>query len=149
MLFCFRKKIKYVFKLGWSEIQFLPMSLWRFVLPLFVFSICDRKQNATSLLTPVSGPDFYALSCGTFSFALRGSFFNHFLIGWSYSTANQNHWNRRLVELSWRTNWRVSNERGWKSVSEIDVKSDLEFCLRPFIEKTNSGDLMQTFVFLH
>ena len=48
---------------------------------LFVFSLSDRKQNARSLLTPVSGPDFYALSCGTFGFALHDSFFYHFLIG--------------------------------------------------------------------
>ena len=48
---------------------------------LFVFSISDHKQNARSLLTPVSGPDFYALSCGTFGFALLGSFLNCFLIG--------------------------------------------------------------------
>ena len=47
---------------------------------LFVFSISDRKQNARSLLTPVSDPDFYALSCGTFGSALHGSFFNHFLL---------------------------------------------------------------------
>ena len=79
---------------------------------LFVFSISDHKQNARSLLTPVSGPDFYALSCGTFGFALRGSFLNCFLIGWSNSTANQNRWNRRLLELPWRTNWRVPHERG-------------------------------------
>ena len=46
---------------------------------LFVFSISDRKQNARSLLTPVPDLDFYALSCGTFGFALHGSFFNHFL----------------------------------------------------------------------
>ena len=29
---------------------------------LFVFSISDRKQKASSLLTPVSEPDCYALS---------------------------------------------------------------------------------------
>ena len=32
---------------------------------------------------------FYALSHGTLSFALHGSFFNHFLIGGDSSTANQ------------------------------------------------------------
>ena len=28
-------------------------------------AISDRKQNAMSLLTPVSDPDFYSLTCGT------------------------------------------------------------------------------------
>ena len=31
------------------------------------------KQNAKSLLTPVSDIDFYPVSCGTFQFALHGS----------------------------------------------------------------------------
>ena len=44
---------------------------------LFVFSIDDSKQNATSLLTPVSNLVFYVLSIGTLSFALNGSFNNH------------------------------------------------------------------------
>ena len=56
---------------------------------LFVFSLSDPKQNARSLLTPVSGTVFYALSHGTLGFALHGSFFNHFLIGGNSSTANQ------------------------------------------------------------
>ena len=41
----------------------------------------DPKQNAGSLLTPVSDPAFHALSYGSLSFALHGSFFNHSLIG--------------------------------------------------------------------
>ena len=44
---------------------------------LFVFSIDGPKQNATSLLTPVSNIVFYALSSGTLGFALHGSFNNH------------------------------------------------------------------------
>ena len=56
---------------------------------LFVFSIDDPKQNAGSLLTPVSDTVFYALSHGTLGFALHGSSFNHFLIGGNSSTANQ------------------------------------------------------------
>ena len=48
---------------------------------LFVFSLSDPKQNARSLLTPVSGTVFYALSHGSLGFALHGSFLNHFLIG--------------------------------------------------------------------
>ena len=49
--------------------------------PLFVFLKSDPKQNARSLLTPVSDPAFHALSHGSLSFALHGSFLNHFLIG--------------------------------------------------------------------
>ena len=56
---------------------------------LFVFSIVGPKQNAGSLLTPVSDTVLYALSHGTLGFALHGSFFNHFLIGGDSSTANQ------------------------------------------------------------
>ena len=41
--------------------------------PLFVFSINGLKQNARSLLTPVSDPDFYALSHGSLHFGLYGS----------------------------------------------------------------------------
>ena len=48
-------------------------------LALFVFLKSDPKQNARSLLTPVSDPAFHSLSHISFSFA--GSFFNHFLIG--------------------------------------------------------------------
>ena len=57
--------------------------------PLFVFSIDGLKQNAGSLLTPVSYTVCYALSYGTLGFALHGSSFNHILIGGDSSTANQ------------------------------------------------------------
>ena len=40
---------------------------------LFVFSINGPKQNATSLLTPGSDTDFYALSCGSLHSVLHGS----------------------------------------------------------------------------
>ena len=44
---------------------------------LFVFSICDHKQNARSLLTPVSDTVFYALSRGTsLNYVLHGRFNN-------------------------------------------------------------------------
>ena len=55
----------------------------------FVFSMVGPKQNAGSLLTPVSDTIFDALSHGTLGFALHGSFFNHYLIGGDSSTANQ------------------------------------------------------------
>ena len=71
--------------------------LWHLIRPLFVFSLSDPKQNARSLLTSVSGTVVYALSHGTLSFALHGSFFNHLLIGWKSSTANQSLWNRWLL----------------------------------------------------
>ena len=58
-------------------------------LALFVFSIDGLKQNAGSLLTPVSYTVCYALSYGTLGFALHGSSFNHILIGGNSSTANQ------------------------------------------------------------
>ena len=44
---------------------------------LFVLSIGSRKQNAVSLLTPVSDSVFIALSDGTFLSSLHGSFKNH------------------------------------------------------------------------
>ena len=44
---------------------------------LFVFLIDGPKQNAGSLLTPVSDTAFHALSHGTFGFAFHGSFNNH------------------------------------------------------------------------
>ena len=57
---------------------------------LFVFLKSDPKQNAWSPSTPVSDPAFHALSHGSLSFALHGSFFNHFFIGQNSLTANQN-----------------------------------------------------------
>ena len=57
--------------------------------PLFVFSLVGPKQNARSRLTPVSDTVFDALSHGTLSFALHGTYLNHFLIGGNSSTANQ------------------------------------------------------------
>ena len=69
---------------------------------LFVFSIDDPKQNATSLLTPVSNIVFYALSSGTLGFALNGSSVNHFLIGGNSLTANQILSCKWLLKLPWR-----------------------------------------------
>ena len=79
---------------------------------LFVFLLSDPKQNARSLLTPVSGTVFYALLHGSFGFALHGSFFNHLLIGWKFSIANQSLWNRWLMELPWRTKYKLPCKRG-------------------------------------
>ena len=80
-------------------------------LPLFVFLKSDPKQNARSFLTPVTDPTFHALSHGSIGFALHGSFFNHLLIGQNSSTANQNPWNKRLLELPWRTKCLLPCER--------------------------------------
>ena len=43
---------------------------------LFVFSIGGVKQNVNSLLTPVSGTVFHALSHGSLHFVLHGSLIN-------------------------------------------------------------------------
>ena len=79
--------------------------------PLFVFSIDDPKQNATSLLTPVSDIVFYALSSGTLGFALHGSSVNHFLIGGNSSTANQILSCKWFIKLPRRAKPRVPLER--------------------------------------
>ena len=78
---------------------------------LFVFLIDGPKQNATSLLTPVSNIVFYALSSGTLSFALHGSSISHFLIGGNSSTAKQILSCKWLLKLPWRAKPRVPLER--------------------------------------
>ena len=103
-----------------------------------VFSIGGSKQNVKSFWTPVSESVFYALSHGSLGFALHGSFFNHFLIGWFSSTANKNLWNKWLIRLPWRTKCRLPCERAWKTVSETCIKSEFTSCLRPPIEKTSN-----------
>ena len=70
------KKLKLVKKAQHSTI-IDHVYLFKERIPLFVFSIDGPKQNATSLLTPVSNIVFYALSSGTLGFALHGSFNNH------------------------------------------------------------------------
>ena len=80
-------------------------------LTLFVFSIDGLKQNAGSLLTPVSYTVCYALSYGTLGFALHGSSFNHILIGGNSSTANQIFSCKWLLKLPWRAKPRVPLER--------------------------------------
>ena len=53
----------------------IPNLTWKDLtnLSLFVFSINGLKQNARSLLSPVSHPDFYGLSHGSLHFGLYGS----------------------------------------------------------------------------
>ena len=97
---------------------------------LFVFSTNDPKQNATSLLTPVSNSVSYALSSGTIGFALHGSSVNHFLIGGNSSTANQILSCKWLLKLPWRAKPRVPLERASKTILETGVKSDVAFCSR-------------------
>ena len=68
------------------------------MISLFVFSIVPHRQNAGSLLTPVSETLFY----GTLGFAFQASFFNHFLIGGNSSTGNQilrNWWFLKLSKI--------------------------------------------------
>ena len=58
---------------------------------LIAYCIAKHAQaSQRPLLTPVSDPPFHALSHGSLSFALHGSFFNRFLIGQNSSTTNQN-----------------------------------------------------------
>ena len=78
---------------------------------LFVFLIDGPKQNAGSLLTPVSNIVFYALSSGTPGFALHGSSLNHFMIGGNSSTANQIISSKWLSKLPWRAKPRLPHER--------------------------------------
>ena len=78
-------------------------------LPLFVFLIVGPKQNAGSLLTPVS-ETVYVLSYGTLGFALHGSSFNHFLIGGNSLTANQILRNS-LLKLPCKAKSRIPCER--------------------------------------
>ena len=74
---------------------------------LFVFSIDGLKQNAGSLLTPVSYTGFYALSYGTNNFALHGSSFSPFLIGGNSLTANKILRNTWLLKLPCKAKPRV------------------------------------------
>ena len=77
---------------------------------LLVFSMNGPKQNARSLLTPVShGPAFYALSHASLHFVVHGSFNNY----------------SRL-------------SKSLKILVRNSVKSDLAFSLGSLIEKTNS-----------
>ena len=69
------------------------------------------KQNAGSLLTPVSDTVFNALSHGTLGFALNGSSLNRFLIGANSSTANQILSFKWILKLPWRAKLRVLLER--------------------------------------
>ena len=76
-----REKLqKFTLAICWRSIKIDDM-MGPNLISLFVFSLSDPKQNARSLLTPVSGTVFYALSHGSLAFALHGSFFNHLLIG--------------------------------------------------------------------
>ena len=58
----------------WSKVASFQVKNLLIPLPaaLFVFSIDDPKQNAGSLLTPVSSIVFDALSHGTLGFAFHG-----------------------------------------------------------------------------
>ena len=102
------------------------------------FSINGLKQNARSLLTPVSDPAFYALSHGSKHFLLHGSSKNHLFQ--RFWLAVEEFWPIRkwLKKLPWRAKPRLPCERAWKAGSETGVKSDLAFCLGSLFKKTNS-----------
>ena len=78
---------------------------------LFVFSIDGPKQNATSLLTPVSDIVFYALSSGTLGFALHGSFNNHLHERIRLAVEEFPAIRKWFKDLPWRARPRVSRER--------------------------------------
>ena len=105
---------------------------------LFVFSVNGPKQNARSLLTPVSDPTFYALSHGSKHFLLHGSSNNRLFQ--RFWLAVEEFWPIRkwLKKLPWRAKLRLPCERAWKAGSETGVKSDLAFCLGSLFKKTNS-----------
>ena len=78
---------------------------------LFVFSTDGPKQNATSLLTPVSNIVFYALSSGTLGFALHGSFNNHLHERIWLAVEEFPPIRKWFTELPWRAKPRVPLER--------------------------------------
>ena len=108
---------------------------------LFVFSVNGPKQNARSLLTPVSDPTFYALSHGSKHFLLHGSSNNRLFQ--RFWLAVEEFWPIRkwLKKLPWRAKLRLPCERAWKAGSETGVKSDLAFCLGSLFKKTNSDHI--------
>ena len=112
---------------------------------LFVFSVNGPKQNARSLLTPVSDPTFYALSHGSKHFLLHGSSNNRLFQ--RFWLAVEEFWPIRkwLKKLPWRAKLRLPCERAWKAGSETGVKSDLAFCLGSLFKKTNSAISLQAF----
>ena len=72
----------------YEEVSSVRLCKLRLSLPLFVFMIVGPKQNAGSLLTPVSDTVFYALSHCSHGLSLLGSCLNHSLIGENAPTAN-------------------------------------------------------------
>ena len=100
------------------------------------------KQNARSLLTPVSDPAFYALSHGSKHFLLHGSSNNRLFQ--RFWLAVEEFWPIRkwLKKLPWRAKLRLPCERAWKAGSETGVESDLAFCLGSLFKKTNSGGML-------
>ena len=98
---------------------------------LFVFiSMCDPKQNARSLLTPISDTVIYPLACMVASilFSMVASITVSFkiLIGyWNFLTS------KKVVEKA--TMHSKTETTVWKSiktVSKTNVKSDLAFSYR-------------------
>ena len=69
----------------WSQLSYSLFSESQYGYKALYSSVSNKRH-----LLPVSDPVFCALSHGTLSYALHGSFYNHFLIGQKSSTANQN-----------------------------------------------------------
>ena len=101
---------------------------------LFVFTINGPKQNARSLLTPVSDTDFYALLHSSQHVVIHGSP-NNYLFQWFWRFSA----NKKMFKKSYHG----EQNQGYyvkehKTVSETGVKSDLASCLGSPNEKTNS-----------
>ena len=85
---------------------------------LFVFLINGVKQNARSLLTPVSDTDFYALLHGSLHFVLHGSSNNRLFQRFLLAVEDFQPIRKWLKKLPWRAKPRVPRERAYQTVSE-------------------------------
>ena len=103
---------------------------------LFVFLMVGPKQNVGSLLTPVSDTVFMLFHMVSSDLLSMVAFLTIFLLVENLQLPIRIFkMGSYLLELPWGTKW-----------SETGAKSDLAFCLRPFIEQTNRGALIQNFL---
>ena len=78
---------------------------------LFVFSIGGLKQNVKSLLTPVSGTVFHALSHGSLHFVLHGSLINRLFQLFLLAVEENQPIRKWLKKLPWKAKPRLPRER--------------------------------------
>ena len=105
----------------------------KWLLHFLFFSINDPKQNARSLLTPVSDSAFYTLSHGNLHVVLRGS--SNIRLFQRFWLAVEEFWPIRkwMKKLPLRAKPRLPCERAWKDGSETGAKGNLAFCLGSLI----------------